>query len=166
MWKCPQGVHDFLRAYYTTRALTGRTTNPFRLKSWSARRAGEMPTYYIMDLDRGWRRPCAGDASSPEIAANKWLPDEELSCTARVRRNGFQGGLRGMVHDRQQVHPSCRLSPAHDRRAVDVIAGSTTGAATRCLARWRHAEQRVHANAGLSSARAAATGCSRNNRKR
>ena len=34
-------------------------------------------------------------SSSSGIAANKWLPDEELSVySAEYRRNGFQGGLQ------------------------------------------------------------------------
>jgi len=96
MWKCPQGVHDFLRAYYHHKSADWKNNKPFPLKSWSAGELEKMPTYYIMDLDKGMAETVASEMpSSSGIAANKWLPDEELSvyCT-EYRRNGFQGGLQ------------------------------------------------------------------------
>jgi pimeloyl-ACP methyl ester carboxylesterase len=49
-----------------------------------------------MDLDMGMAETVAPEMpSNSEIAANKWLPDEELSVySAEYRRNGFQGGLQ------------------------------------------------------------------------
>jgi len=96
MWKCPQGVHDFLRAYYHHKSADWKNNKPFPLKSWSAGELEKMPTYYIMDLDKGMAETVAPEMpSSPEIAANKWLPDEELSVySSEYRRNGFQGGLQ------------------------------------------------------------------------
>ena len=96
MWKCPQGVHDFLRAYYHHKSADWKNNNPFALKSWSAGELEKMPTYYIMDLDKGMAETVAPEMPSASgIAANKWLPDEELSVySAEYRRNGFQGGLQ------------------------------------------------------------------------
>ncbi len=96
MWKCPQGVHDFLRAYYHHKSADWKSNKPFALKSWSAGELEKMPTYYIMDLDKGMAETVAPEIPSrSEIAANKWLPDEELSVySAEYRRNGFQGGLQ------------------------------------------------------------------------
>jgi pimeloyl-ACP methyl ester carboxylesterase len=96
MWKCPQGVHDFLRAYYHHKSADWRNNRPFPLKSWSAGELEKMPTYYIMDLDKGMAETVAPEMpSGSEIAANKWLPDEELAVySAEYRRNGFQGGLQ------------------------------------------------------------------------
>jgi pimeloyl-ACP methyl ester carboxylesterase len=96
MWKCPQGVHNFLRAYYHHKSADWRNNNPFPLKSWSAGELEKMPTYYIMDLDKGMAETVAPEMpSGSEIAANKWLPDEELSVySLEYRRNGFQGGLQ------------------------------------------------------------------------
>ena len=96
MWKCPQGVHDFLRAYYHHKSADWKNNKPFPLKSWSAGELEKMPNYYIMDLDKGMAETVAPEMpSSSEIAANKWLPDEELSVySAEYRRNGFQGGLQ------------------------------------------------------------------------
>ena len=96
MWKCPQGVHDFLRAYYHHKSADWKSNKPFALKSWSAGELEKMPAYYIMDLNKGMAETVAAEMpSGPEIAANKWLPDEELSVySAEYRRNGFQGGLQ------------------------------------------------------------------------
>ncbi|HKQ24279.1 MAG TPA: alpha/beta hydrolase [Burkholderiales bacterium] len=96
MWKCPQGVHDFLRAYYHCKSADWKRNKPFALKSWSAGELEKMPTYYIMDLDKGMAETVAPEMPpEPAIAANKWLPDEELSVySTEYRRNGFQGGLQ------------------------------------------------------------------------
>jgi len=96
MWKCPQGVHDFLRAYYHHKSADWKNNKPFPLKSWSAGELEKMPTYYIMDLDKGMAETVAPEMpSSSEIAANKWLPDDELAVyAAEYDRNGFQGGLQ------------------------------------------------------------------------
>ena len=96
MWRCPQGVHAFLRAYYHHKSADWRNNRPFPLKSWSAGELEKMPTYYIMDLDKGMAETVAPQMpSSSEIATNKWLPDEELAVySAEYRRNGFQGGLQ------------------------------------------------------------------------
>ena len=96
MWKCPQGVHDFLRAYYHHKSADWKDNKPFRLKSWSAGELEKMPIYYIMDLDKGMAETVAPEMPSrAEISSNKWLPDEELSVySEEYRRNGFQGGLQ------------------------------------------------------------------------
>ena len=55
-----------------------------------------MPTYYIMDLDQGMAETVAPEMpSAAEIAACKWLPDDELAVySAEYGRTGFQGGLQ------------------------------------------------------------------------
>jgi pimeloyl-ACP methyl ester carboxylesterase len=96
MWKCPQGVHDFLRAYYHHKSADWKNNKPFPLGSWSAGELEKMPTYYIMDLDKGMAETVAPEMpSKSEIATNKWLPEEELAVyAAEYDRNGFQGGLQ------------------------------------------------------------------------
>ena len=96
MWKCPQGVHAFLRAYYHHKSADWKQNQPFRLKSWTASELEKMPTYYIMDLNEGMAETVAKEMpSGAEIAANKWLPDNELAVYAEeYNRNGFQGGLQ------------------------------------------------------------------------
>jgi len=95
MWHCPQGVHDFLRAYFHHKSADWKQNRPHRLSSWSAAELAKMPTYYIMDLADDMARTVAKEMPSVgEIAACKWLPDQELAVyAAEYQRNGFQGGL-------------------------------------------------------------------------
>ena len=96
MWKCPQGVHAFMRAYYHHKSADWKQNQPFPLRSWTASELEKMPTYYIMDLNEGMAESVAKEMpSASEIAANKWLPDNELAVyAAEYGRNGYQGGLQ------------------------------------------------------------------------
>lgn len=96
MRNCPQGVHDFLRAYYHMKSADWEQNKPFPLQSWSAAELAKLPTYYIMDLDKGMAETVAPEMpSASEIAACKWLPDEELRVySTEYARHGFQGGLQ------------------------------------------------------------------------
>jgi pimeloyl-ACP methyl ester carboxylesterase len=96
MRRCPQGVHAFLRAYYHYKSADWKQNKPFPLQSWSAAELAKMPTYYIMELDKGMAETVAPEMpSAAEIAACKWLPDDELSVySAEYKRTGFQGGLQ------------------------------------------------------------------------
>jgi pimeloyl-ACP methyl ester carboxylesterase len=96
MWKCPQGVHAFMRAYYHHKSADWKQNQPFPLKSWTAGELEKMPTYYIMDLNENMAQTVAKEMpSASEIAANKWLPDAELAVYAvEYGRNGYQGGLQ------------------------------------------------------------------------
>ena len=96
MWRCPQGVRDFMRAYYHHKSADWTQNRPYRLKGWIADELAKMPTYYIMDLDRNMAQTVAPEMPSPaQIAACKWLPDDELAVYAEeYSRNGFQGGLQ------------------------------------------------------------------------
>ena len=96
MRNCPQGIHAFLRAYYHYKSADWVQNKPVPLKSWSASELAKLPTYYIMELDKGMAETVAPEMPSPsQIAACKWLPDDELSLySAEYGRTGFQGGLQ------------------------------------------------------------------------
>jgi hypothetical protein len=95
MWHCKQGVHNFLRAYFHHKSADWKENRPHQLLSWSAGELAKMPTYYIMDLADDMPATVAKEMpSASEIAACRWLPDNELAVYAEeYRRNGFQGGL-------------------------------------------------------------------------
>ena len=95
MHDCPQGVHAFLRAYYHYKSADWTWNNPVPLKSFTAGELAKMPTYYIMELDKGMAATVAPEMPSPaEIASCKWLTEQELSVySAEYLRTGFQGGL-------------------------------------------------------------------------
>jgi pimeloyl-ACP methyl ester carboxylesterase len=96
MWRAPQGVHDFLRAYYHHKSADWKGNRPHPLKSWSADELAILPTYYVMDLAKTMPETVAEEMPSREaIAANAWLPDSELAVySAEYQRTGFQGGLQ------------------------------------------------------------------------
>jgi pimeloyl-ACP methyl ester carboxylesterase len=96
MHHAPQGVHDFLRAYYHHKSADWQGNAPYPLRSWSAPELAKLPTYYVMDRDRTMAETVAAEMLDPAaIAANQWLPDRELAFyAAEYERTGFQGGLQ------------------------------------------------------------------------
>ena len=96
MWRCPQGVHAFLRGYFHHKSVDWSGNRPFPLKSWTADELAKMPTYYIMDLARNMAETVLPEMpSEAEIAACRWLPDSELRVySTEYERTGFQGGLQ------------------------------------------------------------------------
>jgi pimeloyl-ACP methyl ester carboxylesterase len=96
MHRARQGVHDFLRAYYHHKSADWPNNQPYPLKSWTATELAKLPTYYVMDLAEGMAETVAVEMPSPtQIAANRWLPDDELAVySTEYARNGFQGGLQ------------------------------------------------------------------------
>ena len=95
MRDAPQGLADFLRAYYHVKSADWKANQPHRLKAWSAAELALLPTYYVMDAGRTMAENVAPDMpSAAEVAACGWLPDAELAVyTAEYARTGFQGGL-------------------------------------------------------------------------
>jgi pimeloyl-ACP methyl ester carboxylesterase len=92
----PQGLHDFLRAYYHHKSADWKKNKPFVLKSWTAEELQKLPTYYVMDLNEGMAETVAHEMPTPKaIAANAWLPDDELRVySGEFGRTGFQGALQ------------------------------------------------------------------------
>jgi pimeloyl-ACP methyl ester carboxylesterase len=96
MHHAPQGVHDFLRAYYHHKSADWKDNKPYKLQGWTATELAKLPTYYVMDLAKDMAATVAEEMPSAEaIAANRWLPDRELSYySTEYTRTGFQGGLQ------------------------------------------------------------------------
>jgi pimeloyl-ACP methyl ester carboxylesterase len=96
MRDCPQGIHAFLRAYYHMKSADWSGNRPFPLTGWTASELAKLPTYYVMDLDKGMAATVAPEMPSPaEIAACRWLTERELGVySAEFARTGFQGGLQ------------------------------------------------------------------------
>jgi pimeloyl-ACP methyl ester carboxylesterase len=92
----PQGVHDFLRAYYHHKSADWKDNKPHPLKAWTASELAKLPTYYVMDIAKNMAETVAEEMPSADaIAGNTWLPDSELSFySAEYTRTGFQGGLQ------------------------------------------------------------------------
>ncbi|GIL39098.1 alpha/beta hydrolase [Roseiterribacter gracilis] len=116
MWHAPQGMHDFLRAYFHAKSADWANNHPHKLAGWTATDLAKMPTYYIMDLDQGMAATVAQEMPSAEvIAACTWLRDDELAFyAATYSATGFQGGLHWY---------RCRTGPWN--ADLEVFAGRT-----------------------------------------
>jgi pimeloyl-ACP methyl ester carboxylesterase len=106
MWKAAQGVHAFMRGYYHFKSADWKQNLPFRLAGFTASELAKMPTYYIMDLANGMAETVAEQMpSADEIAACRWLTEDELSVYAgEFGRTGFQGGLQWYRCNYGQYH--------------------------------------------------------------
>ena len=96
MWRARQGLGNFIRAYYHHKSADWAANKPHRLAGWQAEELAKMPTYYIMPLELGMAETVAAEMpGAAEIAANRWLPEEDLAVYAmEYGRTGFQGGLQ------------------------------------------------------------------------
>ena len=96
MHGAPQGVHDFLRAYYHHKSADWPHNQPHALAGLSAAALAELPTYYVMDAAQGMAATVAAEMPAADaIAACSWLPDATLRvCSSEYARTGFQGGLQ------------------------------------------------------------------------
>jgi len=108
MWKATQGIHAFLRAYYHMKSADWTANKPHPLAARTAAEWAKLPHYYVMALDKGMAETVAPEMpGAASIAANKWLPDDELKVySEEYGRNGFQGGLQGY-----RVGSSGRFTP-------------------------------------------------------
>lgn len=152
MWHAPQGVHDLLRALYYFKSADWKGNRPFALKSWTAAELAKMPTYYIMDLNKGIAETMAAEMpSKTQIAACHWMTEEDLRVySTEYVRTGFQGGLnsyRTLTESRYSAElnslsgrtidiPSCFIGGSSDwgpRQSPSALDAMQHGACTRLL---------------------------------
>jgi len=125
MRRCRQGVHAFLRAYYHYKSADWPGNKPFPLKGWIASELAKMPTYYIMELDKGMAETVAPYLPTKPAP---WLTDDELRVYAEAfERNGFQGGLQWY---RCATNPqySAELAAAASGKTIEIPAMYIAGA--------------------------------------
>lgn len=93
---CPQGLHDFLRAYYHYKSADWKQNQPYPLAAWTANEIAKLPPYYVMNLNEGMAQTAAAAMpSAGEIATCGWLTEDELRFySTEYARTGFQGGLQ------------------------------------------------------------------------
>ncbi len=96
MWKAPQGLQAFLRAYYHAKSADWPGNAPHPLSANTPEQFALLPRYYVMDKDKGMAEQVAADMpTAAQIAACQWLPERELAVYAsEYGRTGFQGGLQ------------------------------------------------------------------------
>ena len=126
----------------TTRAPTGKANKPHPLKARTAEEMAQIPTYYVMERDKGMAETVAPFMpSAAEIAACKWLTDAEVDVYAtEYARTQFTGALQGYRVRRgsiRRVSPRCgrsRAAPSTCRRCSS--RARATGASIRHPAPW------------------------------
>ena len=93
MWHPPQGVHNFLRAYYHMKSADWTPNKPFPLANNSAAEMAKLPRYYVMDLNKGMAEsvasemPSAADIATMQVAHRRGA----ARLQRRVRAHGFPG---------------------------------------------------------------------------
>ncbi len=117
----PQGLHDFLRAYYHCKSADWPGNRPFVLSERSAAELAKLPDYYVMDLHDTMAETVAPQMPSPaQIEACHWLPDDELAVyAAEFARTGLQGGLQWYRCATEGVNADLQLFAG---RTIDVPA--------------------------------------------
>src|SRR3977135_851278 len=88
MLHAPQGLHAFFRAYYHYKSADYKGNKPHPLKARTAEERAQIPTYYVMERDKGMAANVAPFMpSAAEIAACKWLTEaeDEVYATDDVR---------------------------------------------------------------------------------
>jgi pimeloyl-ACP methyl ester carboxylesterase len=122
MLHAPQGLHDFFRAYYHYKSADWKDNKPFPLKGRTAEEMAKIPTYYVMDKDKGMAETAAEHMPSPaEIAACKWLTDAEVDVyVTEYGRTGFNGALQGYRVRRGSDPKSLAEMHSFAGRTIDV----------------------------------------------
>src|SRR5262249_8239376 len=97
MLHAPQGLAAFFRAYWHYKSADWKANKPHPLKARTAAEMAQMPTYYVMERDKGMAATVASFMpSAAEIAACRWLTDAEVGVYAtEYARTEFTGALQG-----------------------------------------------------------------------
>jgi pimeloyl-ACP methyl ester carboxylesterase len=124
MLHAPQGLHAFFRAYYHYKSADWEGNKPHPLKARTATEMAEIPTYYVMERDKGMAATVAPFMpSAAEIARRKWLTEEEVEVYAtEYARTQFTGALQGYRVRRGSDPKSIAEMHTFSGRTIDVPA--------------------------------------------
>jgi pimeloyl-ACP methyl ester carboxylesterase len=131
MLHAPQGLPAFFRAYYFYKSADYKGNNPHPLKARTAAEMAQIPTYYVMDKDKGMAATVAPFMPSADYIANcKWLTEAEVDVyAAEYGRTGFTGALQGYRVRRGSDPRSIAEMQTFSGRTIDVpsqfIAGKS-----------------------------------------
>ena len=131
MLHAPQGLHAFFRAYYHYKSADWKGNMPHPLKARTAEEMAQIPTYYVMEKDKGMAETVTPFMPSvAEIAACQWLTEAEVEVYAtEYGRTGFTGALQGYRVRRGAEPKSVAEMLTFSGRTIDVpsmyIAGKS-----------------------------------------
>jgi pimeloyl-ACP methyl ester carboxylesterase len=129
MLHAPQGLHAFFRAYYHYKSADWKGNadwpngnQPHPLKARTAQELAQIPTYYVMDKDKGMAASVAPEMpSSAEVAACKWLTDAEVGVyVTEYGRTQFTAALQGYRVRRGSDPKSIAEMRTFAGRSIDV----------------------------------------------
>ena len=122
MLHAPQGLHAFFRAYYHYKSADWKGNTPHPLKARTAAEMAQIPTYYVMERDKGMAETVAPFMpSAAEIAACKWLTEAEVDVYAsEYARTQFTGALQGYRVRRGSDPKSLAEMRTFSGRSIDV----------------------------------------------
>ena len=122
MLHAPQGLHAFFRAYYHYKSADWKANKPHPLKARTAEELAQIPTYYVMERDKGMAATVAPFMpSAAEIAACKWLTEAEVDVYAtEYGRTQFTGALQGYRVRRGAEPKSIAEMHTFSGRTIDV----------------------------------------------
>jgi pimeloyl-ACP methyl ester carboxylesterase len=122
MLHAPQGLHAFFRAYYHYKSADWKGNRPHPLKARVAEEMAKIPTYYVMERDKGMAETVAPMMpSAAEIAACKWLTEAEVDVYAtEYARTEFTGALQGYRVRRGSDPKSLADMRTFSGRTIDV----------------------------------------------
>jgi pimeloyl-ACP methyl ester carboxylesterase len=124
MVHAPQGLHAFFRAYYHYKSADWKGNMPHPLKARTAEEMAQIPTYYVMERDKGMAATVAPFMpSAAEIASCKWLTEAEVEVYAsEYARTQFTGALQGYRVRRGTDPKSIAEMHTFSGRTIDVPA--------------------------------------------
>jgi pimeloyl-ACP methyl ester carboxylesterase len=131
MLHAPQGLHAFFRAYYFYKSADYKGNKPHPLKARTAEEMAQIPTYYVMEKDKGMAATVAPFVPPADYIANcKWLTETEVDVYAtEYKRTGFTGALQGYRVRRGSDPKSIAEMHTFSGRTIDVpsqyIAGKS-----------------------------------------
>jgi len=131
MLHAPQGLHAFFRAYYFYKSADYKGNNPHPLKARTAEEMAQIPTYYVMEKDKGMAATVEPFMPSADYIVNcKWLTEAEVDVYAtEYARTGFTGALQGYRVRRGSDPKSIAEMLTFSGRTIDVpsqfIAGKS-----------------------------------------
>jgi pimeloyl-ACP methyl ester carboxylesterase len=122
MLHAPQGLHAFFRAYYHCKSADWKGNKPHPLKARIAEEMAQIPTYYVMERDKGMAETVAPMMpSASEIAACRWLTEPEVDVYAtEYARTQFTGALQGYRVRRGSDPKSIAEMHTFSGRSIDV----------------------------------------------
>jgi pimeloyl-ACP methyl ester carboxylesterase len=129
MLHAPQGLHAFFRAYYHYKSADWKGNQPHPLKARTAAEMAQIPTYYVMERDKGMAETVAPFMpSAAEIAACKWLTEAEVEVyMSEYARTQFTGALQGYRVRRGSDPKSIAEMQTFSGRSIDVSSMFVAG---------------------------------------